>query len=222
MNLLAEMTAKWLHDVRWYDEASSDIVVIQCADNYVATPASTESPVVVLHDWRDKYLPYVETASKVVCLGNFQTPEFESTRLESFPIEPDVDFASRNSFDLVVGGRPGENDAEYIKSHLTGEERSILLCCNFDLDSPQDSMLGEVFSDYPKDTRIVIRQDYSDVMVALAYRTAKRIIHCGSGTRGWLHSLAVKHCDNIVTKTGDNSYTPSDVKEWIKIIALSE
>lgn len=216
-NLLAVSCAKYDHKSKYFDEASTDMVAVQCGDGHIIAPKDYESKrhVVILHDWDDSYIPALANSSKVIALGIFDVPE-RCIRINSFPLDNAPVLPINTHYDVLVAGVPVEQSMNHFGNMLGNEDthKHIALFDN------GENILKErcnALTDMVRNCDFISHR-CSEMLINAYYRSAKTIFHTGSAGRGYLHALAVKYCNDVHTITGDNKFEPASMKDFLEIL----
>ena len=229
-NLLATMCASVDHRSRWYNPESKDLIAVQCGEGRIIGPDGVEKRphAVILHDWDDKYIPVLERAVKVVSLGKKEGAPDNTVVLESFPLPPlRQQPVGKDSEILIAGQCVAPDDLEFALETVKGMDRNLSVTVALD-ERGSTGMDREILNfthcdDLAGFDRVKRVKSPSYHMIVALYESAGIILHCGSGTRGFLHSLAVKMGHTVFSRHNDNSFEPetmerfvSEFSEWSK------
>ncbi len=231
-NVLARLCAMYDHRSCWVHPDCRDKVVVQCGDGRVLGPDGIEKKphILILHDWDDKYASMVEKATCIVTIGKIDGAPDNSVVVDSFPIPelPEQPIHPDNEI-LIAGQCLGEETIEYVNGILDGLDHSLSVTValydrgSFKVEKLISGLVyGESMTSFEK-VSWKKRQSYS--MITSLYGTAGQIVHCGSGKRGFLHSMAVRSASRgagLLTRTTDNDFEPATVEQFLAALEKSD
>lgn len=225
INTLAVECAKYDHSIRYFDVASTDMdVVVQCDDGIMTVPnlLPKHNVTCILHDWRSAYQSVVDRSNRVICIGSFSHPDFAANTInvDSFPVDFSYKIAPKVPYDVVIGGELREHReyAEYVLDALTDDAHTALICCYTDSLSKADEVLIDLTKRVGEKCTVSFMPVLNDVMVKMFYTSANRIIHCGDGTRSYLHSVSMMGGGDVVTMNHSERFKPTDIKSFIELL----
>lgn len=227
-NVLARMCAMYDHRSCWVNPACRDSIVVQCGDGRIIGPDGIEKKnhILVLHDWDDKYGKMLDMATRVVTMGRIEGAPRDAIALDSFPI-PDIPVQPKHPDNdvLVAGQCTGAETLEFVRHVLEGLDRSLsITVALYDGGSFKTAqaisglVYGDTMSSFEK---VSWKQRQSYPMITALYLTAGMVVHCGSGRRGFLHSMAVRAASRgagLITRTSDNDFEPSTIRQFLEAV----
>jgi hypothetical protein len=214
-NHLARTVASVCTDTRFACHENPDVAVWQLGDGMAIVDRFFKRPVVIVHDWFPHYEQYIDLARKVIFLGNFDHPEYSrAIHLSSYPYDIEKRLPA-DDIDVLVEGVFDGSCTDWVLERCTGK-RVRMVC--FPNDDPEfeeaqaelERRLGEV-TNY-----LEVRKRVYELVLASYIRSAPLTLHCGSGNRGFLHSMAVSY--GGITKKCDDRYTVSTVADLVKVL----
>ena len=222
-NLLATMCASVDHRSRWYHPESKDLVAVQCGEGRIIGPDGVENRphAVILHDWDEKYTKALERAVKVVSFGKKEGAPGNAVVLESFPLPPlRQQPVGKDSEILIAGQCMKQEDLEFALETVKGMDRGLSVTVALD-ERGSAGMDREILKLVHSDElagfdRVKRVKSPSYHMMVALYESSGIIIHCGSGSRGFLHALAVKMGHGVFTRHNDNSFEPETMERFVE------
>lgn len=210
---LATWCASYAHGIRFYRPGVDGTVVQQAGDGRVLkAPAEYRGRKrIILHDWYDHYMQYVTGCDYVYVLGDFEHPALPGIvrTYASFPV-PQMHKLPFIGYDAVIGGEIGLADVDYVLDSLPDECRNVALVCSCGGELGVKRMLdAELVPELTANgVNVGYRNSHTGLPLLISmYRSARCIIHCGSGNLGMLHSIAAMHYNenpaaDVITKRG--------------------
>lgn len=228
-NRLAISANKYLHTARFADTSFDDLIIDQAGDGRLIVSKEGKRRWIVLHDWRDHYMPYVNNSVKVICLGNFEHPQFRwnTVTLNSYPIDQYGILPICDHLGILVGGLYDPDDHDLVMENINRcvmdtNIDTVTIACYSD-DSKEITNELRKMRDELKSSglNVLLKFDVSEPMIDLYYRSAPAIVHCGSCARGRLHSMAMdlyaqRHTVYCIHNA--ELYTPSHISEFVQIL----
>lgn len=214
-NRLARVVASVCTDTRFACRENPDVAVWQLGDGMAVADCFFKRPIVIVHDWYPHYEKYVDLAGKVVFLGNFDHPACsKAVHLESYPYDVERRLPS-DDIDVLVEGVFDGLCMDWVLERCEG--RRVRMAC-FSNDDPDcddaqtelETRLGEVAKSLDVKRRVY------ELVLSTYIRSAPLTLHCGSGKRGFLHSMTVSYSG--ITRGCDDSYRVSTVADLVRVL----
>lgn len=215
-NALSFTCMKYMHECRFSDGPTDDIVVCHAGDGRIMNTKDAKRQIYVVHDWNDAYLPYLESAVRIIYLGNFDHPVIrrQTVTLNSYPIDPSVTRLPLCDADITVVGDVARTD-QWVDWDSIDKAKSIRVAVADPLDL-------HMFADFLKDMGFNIDVPVNRSLLSLTteIRSARNLIHLGHGRRGMIPSLAIYLGVPITVQTGDIGYEPALINDFLNAIDI--
>lgn len=214
-NHLARAVASICTDTRFSCHENPDVAVWQLGDGMAIADRFFKRPVVIVHDWYPQYEKYIDAAKKVIFLGTFDHPACsKAIHLASYPYNMEKRLPD-DDIDVLVEGIFDGSCMDWVLERCEGKRVRMACFSNDDPDcedaqSELERRLGEVSKSLDVCRRV------PEIVLGTYIRSAPLTLHCGSGNRGFLHSMTVSY--GGITEKCDDSYTVSTVADLAKVL----
>ena len=215
INHLAVQVAKARPDTRYACPENPAVAVWQLGDGMAVVDRRFVRPVVIVHDWYPHYAKYLEKAGRIVFLGNFDHPEYPTAKtLASYPFDPEPKIPSDGTEVLVEGVYDGSCE-DWVLGECEGKR--VRFACFGNDDPDCDDAQGRLLAGIRGVASSVVESRRPSELMLLTYmRSADRVVHCGSGRRGFLHSAAVSYGGR--SQTRDDGFTVSTILDLVALL----
>ena len=214
-NRLARDVAAACRDTRFSCHENPDVAVWQLGDGMAIVDRFFKKPIVIVHDWYPHYEQYLELAGKIVFLGCFDHPQYRrSYSLSSFPYDK-LNRLPNDDIDVLVEGVFDGSDMDWVLERCDGKRVRMACFSNDDPDCEEaQSELEKGLGNVAK--YLDVKERVCELMLETYIRSVPLTIHCGSGNRGFLHSMAVSY--GGCTKKCDDGYTVSTLVDLLNLL----
>lgn len=226
-NRLAVSCAQYRHDIRYFEHGCNPgQVIVQCGDGRMVLPTGYMhmNLLAILHDWTDSYQVAIDAASRVICLGDFKHPDFgkRTDTVESYPIDTiTLDGIRGDTRDdiTLIGGVAAAGASEWLKEYAGNMSGNVLLA-PFDASEPQSTAECQKLAKLNFGTASVnyAPNSLNAAILVARYMNSATIYHIGSGTRGFLHAVAVYSGAKLMTVSGKDNFIPETVNHFVTML----
>jgi hypothetical protein len=214
-NRLATQVAMRLHGTRYACHDNSDTAVWQLGDGMAIVDRYYRYPVVIVHDWFPQYERYLENARKVIFLGNFEHPSVKrSYTLEGYPYDP-LPLLPFMGVEVLLYGVYDGSCHDMVIEQCRGKD--VRFACFDNDDSECECKQAELFEELKTVAHgLDVSRKTSELMLETYARSSKLTLHCGSGTRGFLHGMAVAYGGK--SQKCDDGYTVPAISAIVDLL----